>query len=362
MSWWFMKVKDKLSGNQPIRYQFFTSQVCLFCLAATCNREVFLLLQVLDLWPLTPFGNKQTHTHTHAHTQFCMRAFFFFSTPQWIDDFSVCVCLSVFRCHYDTSSSVRMLNCYTPTFSLMFVFRVQGKKSVWASIYMWMKTFLVAAAVSMAAKQNLDQLIHVMIRSGLCSCHLFTSVLLTAVPPHVWACAQVCFVFPCVFCVSPIRPVRTALAEAVLLLTIAGSRQHVAVIKSKEIGEREGKKKKKSLCGDLAKGKKKHLIGWKENRRQIKWVWKRLVKSRHLWRNLFVLWPENLHAIIHAHTHTNTHILRYKQRWRLSCVPTDAHTPACYSLAQMEKTCTHTHTHVQTHTRQRGHKPGIQVH
>lgn len=220
-----------------------------------CNREVFLLLQVLDLWPLTPFGNKQTHTHAHAHTRFCMCAFFFHSAiNRWLLSVCLFACVSVSLWHIPVSPNAQLLR---PDIQSNVCLLRPWQNECLSKHYMWMKTFLVAAAVSMAAKQNLDQLIHVMIRSGLCSCHLFTSVLLTAVPPHVWACAQVCFVFPCVFCVSPIRPVRTALAEAVLLLTIAGSRQHVAVIKSKEIGKREGKKKKKSLCGDLAKGKKK---------------------------------------------------------------------------------------------------------
>ena len=37
----------------------------------------------------------------------------------------------------------------------------------------------------------------------------------------------------------------------------AGSRQHVAVIKSKEIGKRGREEKKKCLSGDFAKKKKK---------------------------------------------------------------------------------------------------------
>lgn len=71
----------------------------------------------------------------------------------------------------------------------------------------------------------------------------FYVCLFTAMPPHVRVCVEVCFLFPCVFCVLPIWPVRTVLVEAVLSLTMAGSRQHVAVIKSKEIGERERGKK-----------------------------------------------------------------------------------------------------------------------
>ena len=50
----------------------------------------------------------------------------------------------------------------------------------------------------------------------------------------------VCFLFTCVLRVLPLRPVRTLRwSEAFLSLTIAGSRQHVAVIRPKEIGERE---------------------------------------------------------------------------------------------------------------------------
>lgn len=116
MSWWFMKVKDKLSGNQPFRYQFFTSQVCLCCLAAMCNREVFLLLQVLDLWPLTPFGNKQAHTHAHAHRHFCMRAFFLFSfffhsaIDRWLLSVCLFVCVSVSLWHILVSPNAQLLH------------------------------------------------------------------------------------------------------------------------------------------------------------------------------------------------------------------------------------------------------------
>lgn len=119
----------------------------------------------------------------------------------------------------------------------------------------------------------------------------------------------------------------SALVEVVLSLTIAGSRQHVAVIKSKEIGEKEWGGKKR-LCDDFArkKRKRKRPGGWKENGRLIKWVWKRLVKSHHLWRNAFVLWPENLHT----NTHTQT-----------LCMHT--YKPPCYSLAQMGKARTQTH-------------------
>lgn len=54
----------------------------------------------------------------------------------------------------------------------------------------------------------------------------------------------------------------SALVEVVLLLTIAGSRQHVAVIKSKEIGEKEWGGEKR-LCDDFArKKKKKKTSGW----------------------------------------------------------------------------------------------------
>lgn len=86
--------------------------------------------------------------------------------------------------------------------------------------------------------------------SSFCMC------LFTAVPPHVWVCAEVCFLFPCVFRILPIWPVRTVSVGAVLSLTMAGSREHVAVIKSKEIGKRE-RGEIKRLCGDFAKKKKK---------------------------------------------------------------------------------------------------------
>ncbi len=62
-------------------------------------------------------------------------------------------------------------------------------------------------------------------------------------PPDTCVRAKMCFLFVCVFCILTIRPVRTVLVEAVLLLTIAGILQHVAVIKSKETGERESGKK-----------------------------------------------------------------------------------------------------------------------
>lgn len=51
--------------------------------------------------------------------------------------------------------------------------------------------------------------------------------------------------------------------EVDLLLTIAGSRQHVAVIKSKEIGEKEWGGEKR-LCDDFARKKKE-----KENVRVV---------------------------------------------------------------------------------------------
>ena len=111
-------------------------------------------------------------------------------------------------------------------------------------------------------------------------------------------------------------------------LMTAGSRQHVAVIKSKEIGKRGREEKKKCLRVNFAKKKKKKKkkkpCVFKGNGRLIKWVWKRLVKSRHLWRNVFVLRPENLHAITHtAHTHTHartcdgSHVCRQTRTNRL---------------------------------------------
>lgn len=77
----------------------------------------------------------------------------------------------------------------------------------------------------------------IVIQSSLCICLLFISMF---VHKQASVCVSVCeCVLKCVFlffCIFPIHPVSV---EAVLSLTIAGSRQHVAVIKSKEIREKE---------------------------------------------------------------------------------------------------------------------------
>ena len=69
-------------------------------------------------------------------------------------------------------------------------------------------------------------------------------------------------------------------------------------------------------------------------------MWKRLVKSRHLWRNVFVLRPENLHAITHtAHTHTRAHVTV------LTCVDRRAQTASLLTCTDGESKLTHTNTH-----------------
>ena len=127
-------------------------------------------------------------------------------------------------------------------------------------------------------------------------------------------------------------------------LMTAGSRQHVAVIKSKEIGKRGREEKKKCLSGDFAKKKKKKKKKtpgeWKEKGRQKKRGWKRIGKSRPPWRNVFVLRPENLHAITHtAHTHTRAHVTV------LTCVDRRAQTASLLTCTDGESKLTHTNTH-----------------
>lgn len=59
----------------------------------------------------------------------------------------------------------------------------------------------------------------------------------------------------------------------------------------------------------------------------------------------------SLHAITHADAHTqadtHTHLYIYSNVTIPMCA--DRHTPACYSLAQMGKTCKNTHTHTNLH-------------
>lgn len=50
------------------------------------------------------------------------------------------------------------------------------------------------------------------------------------------------------------------MVEAVLSLTMAGSRQHVAVIKSKETIERDVGENKKNICVDFARIKKREIL------------------------------------------------------------------------------------------------------
>lgn len=53
---------------------------------------------------------------------------------------------------------------------------------------------------------------------------------------HAFGCVLSVFFSPCTYSISCIWTVRTALVIALLLLMMTGGRQHVAVIKSRNIG------------------------------------------------------------------------------------------------------------------------------
>lgn len=165
----------------------------------------------------------------------------------------------------------------------------------------------------------------------------------------------VCFISVCFLRLPHSACQDSVLVEALLSLTIAGSRQHVAVIKSKEIGEWERGAGATPVWWLCQNEKKKSLGGWKENGRLIKRAWKRLVKSRHLWRNVFVLRPENLHSITRtqthsSHTHTHTvHTTSYTHTLVtvFTCADRRAQTASLFTCTDGESMQTYTHTHTR---------------